>query len=202
MSQILLRRAGAKNATTDADEKGRWITTENGNHIHLDKGGKPDKGNPHVIKAMKKGGKSAVGKKSDKASKASKPDKAVNAKTNKAETAKNMSLSPQEYWEKYHEPKPMGVHGDKIHFHDGNFSFRSREISLPEKGQNFGNAPDNVKSDMRAIVKGLAKNGNDPKWKEVAEKFLPAAKEFYKDADVPFTKQDLSWIEEKLGKMG
>lgn len=34
------------------DDKGRWITTENGHHIHLNEEGKPDKGNPHVIEAM------------------------------------------------------------------------------------------------------------------------------------------------------
>ena len=63
MSQLVfIKRA---RATMDANEKGRWITTEEGNHVHLDKNGKPDKGNPHVIKAMKSGGNKDVGNKSD-----------------------------------------------------------------------------------------------------------------------------------------
>lgn len=36
----------------DAKAEGRWITTENNHHIHLNEEGVPDKGNPHVIEAM------------------------------------------------------------------------------------------------------------------------------------------------------
>lgn len=34
------------------DDKGSWITTENGHKVHLNEEGDPDKGNPHVIAAM------------------------------------------------------------------------------------------------------------------------------------------------------
>lgn len=34
------------------DEKGSWITTENGHKVHLNEEGQPDKGNPHVIEKM------------------------------------------------------------------------------------------------------------------------------------------------------
>ncbi len=37
------------------DDGGRWITTENGNHVHINGGGEPDKGNPYVIAAMQQG---------------------------------------------------------------------------------------------------------------------------------------------------
>lgn len=36
----------------DGDDDGRWITTKNGHHIHLNEEGEPDKGNPRVIQAM------------------------------------------------------------------------------------------------------------------------------------------------------
>lgn len=29
------------------DDEGRWITTENGHHVHINAEGTPDKGNPH-----------------------------------------------------------------------------------------------------------------------------------------------------------
>jgi hypothetical protein len=35
------------------EEGGRWVTTEDDHKIHIDKDGKIDKGNPHVIKAIK-----------------------------------------------------------------------------------------------------------------------------------------------------
>lgn len=49
-------------ANTDAadDDDGRWITTENGHHVHLNEEGEPDKGNPHVIEAMESGEKTSV----------------------------------------------------------------------------------------------------------------------------------------------
>ena len=39
----------------DADDEGRWITTENNHKVHLNKEGKPDKGNKHVIGVMENG---------------------------------------------------------------------------------------------------------------------------------------------------
>lgn len=39
------------------DEKGRWVTTENDHKIHLNEEGVPDKGNPHVLAAIKSGSK-------------------------------------------------------------------------------------------------------------------------------------------------
>ena len=35
------------------DDEGRWVTTENGHHVHLNEEGNPDKGNPHVLAAAK-----------------------------------------------------------------------------------------------------------------------------------------------------
>ena len=52
---IKLRLRGRNRVRLDADE-GSWITTENGHHVHLNSEGEPDKGNPHVISAMKGGG--------------------------------------------------------------------------------------------------------------------------------------------------
>jgi len=49
-------------------EKGRWITTDEGRRIHFDENGVPDKGNPHVIAAIKSGSRfdsSASAKKAD-----------------------------------------------------------------------------------------------------------------------------------------
>jgi hypothetical protein len=36
----------------DADDEGKWITTENGHKVHLNEEGEPDKGNPHVVELM------------------------------------------------------------------------------------------------------------------------------------------------------
>lgn len=46
----LMERADAAD-----DDKGRWITTENGHKVHLNEEGEPDKGNPHVVDKMKGG---------------------------------------------------------------------------------------------------------------------------------------------------
>lgn len=56
------RRYARLMARADAadDDKGRWITTENGHKVHLNEEGVPDKGNPHVIAAMN--GESSGGK--------------------------------------------------------------------------------------------------------------------------------------------
>lgn len=48
------KRLNARKNRMDADE-GRWVTTEHDHKIHLSEEGVPDKGNPHVIAAMKKG---------------------------------------------------------------------------------------------------------------------------------------------------
>ena len=37
------------------DDEGRWVTTENDHKVHLNEEGVPDKGNPHVLKAMTSG---------------------------------------------------------------------------------------------------------------------------------------------------
>ena len=34
------------------DDDGKWVTTEGGNHVHINGEGVPDKGNPHVLEAM------------------------------------------------------------------------------------------------------------------------------------------------------
>jgi len=47
-------RLDARGIRLDKDD-GRWITTENGHHVHLNEEGKPDKGNRSVINAMKAG---------------------------------------------------------------------------------------------------------------------------------------------------
>lgn len=49
-----LRKDGNGRGRRDAG-KGRWITTENGHKVHLNEEGEPDKGNPHVVNAMKGG---------------------------------------------------------------------------------------------------------------------------------------------------
>ena len=47
-----------RQARLDAkEEEGRWVTTENDHKIHINEEGVPDKGNPHVIKAMTSGTK-------------------------------------------------------------------------------------------------------------------------------------------------
>lgn len=50
----------------DAD-KGKWVTI-NGSHIHLNEKGEPDKGNPNVIKGMKKSGSEKTNTKGEKPS--------------------------------------------------------------------------------------------------------------------------------------
>jgi len=45
-----MRRSGRIAFRTD--DEGRWITTENGHHVHLNEEGEPDKGNQHVLSAM------------------------------------------------------------------------------------------------------------------------------------------------------
>ena len=50
----------------------RWVTTETGNHIHINSKGVPDKGNPDIIAALKKssgGGKTGSSKTAKSASK-------------------------------------------------------------------------------------------------------------------------------------
>lgn len=42
----------AKGMNFDADDDGRWVTTENGHHVHFTSEGVPDKGNPAVLKKM------------------------------------------------------------------------------------------------------------------------------------------------------
>ena len=45
-----------RKARLDADDDGRWVTTENDHKIHLNEEGVPDKGNPHVLNAIKNSG--------------------------------------------------------------------------------------------------------------------------------------------------
>ena len=47
------RRAARIMKRARFDEEGRWITTENGHKVHLNDAGEPDKGNPHVMEAMR-----------------------------------------------------------------------------------------------------------------------------------------------------
>lgn len=56
LSQIRQRRR-ARQDLGRQDEDGYWVTTENGHKIHIGEGGKPDKGNPHVLSAMEGKGK-------------------------------------------------------------------------------------------------------------------------------------------------
>ena len=47
---------GCSKRRKDADDgEGRWITTENGHHVHINAEGEPDKGNSHVIDKMNSG---------------------------------------------------------------------------------------------------------------------------------------------------
>lgn len=50
------RRLERRGIRMDADDEGRWVTTENGHHVHFTEGGKIDKGNPHVVSKMNGGG--------------------------------------------------------------------------------------------------------------------------------------------------
>ena len=56
LKRIRERLAERKNIhiRKDADDDGRWITTENGHHVHINAEGEPDKGNPHVVDKMTK----------------------------------------------------------------------------------------------------------------------------------------------------
>lgn len=49
-----LRKDGDGRGRRDAGED-RWITTKNGHKVHINEEGEPDKGNPHVVNAMKGG---------------------------------------------------------------------------------------------------------------------------------------------------
>ncbi|MBQ6679534.1 MAG: hypothetical protein IJM76_05870 [Lachnospiraceae bacterium] len=56
IEQIRKRLSDRESSRIDADtadEKGRWITTEKGNHVHINESGTLDKGNPYVVSAMK-----------------------------------------------------------------------------------------------------------------------------------------------------
>lgn len=58
------RRLAKRGIRMDADEEGRWVTTENGHRVHFTDGGEIDKGNPHVVSKMRGGapsGKSETG---------------------------------------------------------------------------------------------------------------------------------------------
>ena len=54
------KRLAERGIRCDADEDGRWVTTENGHHVHFNGEGEPDIGNPKVIAKMKGGRKSAA----------------------------------------------------------------------------------------------------------------------------------------------
>ena len=58
------RRDARVKARADAED-GRWVTTENDHKIHFNEQGEPDKGNPHVISAMKGGKKTGLEKKAE-----------------------------------------------------------------------------------------------------------------------------------------
>ena len=47
----------------DAEDKGRWVTTENGHHVHLNENGEPDIGNKHVLEAFEDGNRTEGKKK-------------------------------------------------------------------------------------------------------------------------------------------
>lgn len=51
------RERRQKRLDAKADEEGRWVTTEEGHHVHFNENGEPDKGNPHVLNVMKFGTK-------------------------------------------------------------------------------------------------------------------------------------------------
>lgn len=50
-----------------AEDKGHWITTENGHKVHLNEEGTPDKGNPHVIEKMAGGASAQISKLNERA---------------------------------------------------------------------------------------------------------------------------------------
>ena len=63
-----IRRAKRIRARMDAaEDKGRWITTENGHKVHLNEEGNPDKGNPHVLEKMAGGASAQINKLNERA---------------------------------------------------------------------------------------------------------------------------------------
>lgn len=113
MSKTILFIQRHAQATCDAKgDGGRWITTEQGNHVHLDEKGNPDKGNPHVIKAMKKGGAKSS-KESDRPKKKAEPKKGAAKASGNAqgagESAESLKAKRLELAKKLREVS------DKIH---------------------------------------------------------------------------------------
>lgn len=47
------RRHRLDSSADGNDEEGRWVTTENDHKVHINEEGVPDKGNPHVLAAMR-----------------------------------------------------------------------------------------------------------------------------------------------------
>ena len=60
------RRYGRLISRMDAEDEGKWITTENGHKVHLNEAGEPDKGNPYVVRQMSTNGFAATMKWSKK----------------------------------------------------------------------------------------------------------------------------------------
>ncbi len=54
------RRKDRLDARMDADEDGRWVTTEEKHKIHINENGEIDKGNPYLLKAIKENPKSTA----------------------------------------------------------------------------------------------------------------------------------------------
>ena len=76
--RLLARLDAAEPVGGHYDDEGRWITTEEGHHVHLNKSGKPDKGNPHVVSKMTTGKNlSDHGKSLTKDLTSGKPDNAI-----------------------------------------------------------------------------------------------------------------------------
>ena len=72
-TEKILRRIRA-DYKSRMDEKGKWRTTKEGDHIHFNENGEIDKGNPHVVNAMKKSGAKATKEVEKSITKAKQPE--------------------------------------------------------------------------------------------------------------------------------
>ena len=67
VTKFKYRRAIRLRSRLDSDDDGKWVTTKKKYRVHINEEGVPDKGNPHVIRAMGSGKKAkATGAASEK----------------------------------------------------------------------------------------------------------------------------------------
>lgn len=129
--------------TRRLDDDGRWITTENGHHVHISEEGTPDKGNPHVIAAMKRG-KGSTAQRLQKLNQIAKETREARSKYLKsskqedysaiANSEKKMGSALSEI-----EPGTRIMAGDKIFTKEKDGSWTGRAPYWSAEGTRFGN---------------------------------------------------------------